>query len=1478
MTDLARSREGRGLSVRGGDSDKWIMIQKNTFMNWVNLQLQGSGHVVDDFEVDFDNGVKLCALIEALQHRKIGKVIKKPLNQHQSLENVSLALKAVADDNVRLVNIGSEDIVNGSLKLILGLVWTLILRYQIGKTKFPAKKLMLAWLKAVVPDCRISNFTSDWNDGVALSALIDYCQPGLFPDWRSLSRHNSLDNCTSAMKVAREQLNIPMIVRPEDLASPHLDELSGMTYLSYYMMQDSPGYFATRREIRRILQAGSIDNFTTDWNDGQLLSNLVMSVGGDIPGWPNLSSDPVTNLQKGLDEGQRLGVEPIFSASEMADPEVEHLGIMAYAAYYARLTPVKLKWNPASLDANLNTAYVHRQQTFQVHLEDGSADSISAKVIGPDSNPPVSMEWSGSTATCSFTPTETGQHKLDVQSGATSIAGSPVQFRVLADRSQVSFLPPGRACVGTLTDMKVDVSSAGEGNVQMEARSPSGYTKDISPLYRPGVFDASFTPTEVGIWSISVLYDGDHIDGSPFPLSVYDPSLVRVSGLEGGAVGQSLAFTADASEAGEGEIGVGVYHEGTEVPSSISSDGQGRYSVDFMPGGAGLHTVYVTMNDQQVKDSPFTVDVVDSSLVTLSGDGISLVPVHQPATFTIHTKGAGNGKLNVDIAGPDRESMTFDQTTNADGDVEVTYTPTQVGDHMISVHCLGREVNGSPFLAKAYDTSAITVTPLEDGFVGQQMSFIINVTAAGEGQLQIMVNDGNLANDVDSQETGVYLISFLPVEPGLQKVDILFNDDTLAVSPLTCNAMAMDGEVSGMPDLVAVDQETSFTMRSAGGMAALADVTVMSPSGEQLDSTLAQNTDGDYRVEWTPKQPGRHSVDVLFGGQRVSGSPFYIEVFDVSRIRVDSFFNGNVGDEAGFSVDTSEAGVCDQSVRVVSPSGDNVPVSVSETSAGCYSVTYLPTEGGPHNIFLTYNNVQLPACPFSQEIGEAALPPVFGDGLFRGEEDCPAVFTIDAQGIRGEPTVQVDGPNSMAKCSVDPQADGQYTVTYVPVEVGMYDVQVMWNGKELPGSPYHPRVLCGRKVQVVGGWQHYMDDKERVHLVVGKEKELPFDVSQAGPGKMTAEVKGPSGLIPVSIDDSQVGRSTLAFTPEVEGDHHIHIFWSEVALPNAPIPGYAVPGMQDPCKVILTGRGLKEATVHEEAEFTIDASQAGAGEPGVQLTGVRAEAKVVVMPLGGGKFRCTYIPVVPGAYLLHITWNNRQLHGSPFKVNVIGAFYPNKVMVSGSGLNGGLLGQDLDVRIDTRKAGPGELTAYCMGQSKVAVCELEDFNDGTFRLIVRPQEVGQHMLQVKYGGEHVQNSPFAFKVGSLPDASKVRVSGPGVEHGILATYQSRFMVETRGAGAGQLTVRVRGPKGAFQVEMYRDSQKDRTILCRYDPSETGLYIVSVRWSGTDVPGSPFHIHILDTQAELEHVLNEQSFQGAAFNTTRVGSGYGGKWN
>ena len=60
----------------------------------------------------------------------------------------------------------------GNVKLILGLIWRLIQKYQIStgskQTKVPSKKSMLNWIDAVLPDRHISNFTTDWNDGTAL--------------------------------------------------------------------------------------------------------------------------------------------------------------------------------------------------------------------------------------------------------------------------------------------------------------------------------------------------------------------------------------------------------------------------------------------------------------------------------------------------------------------------------------------------------------------------------------------------------------------------------------------------------------------------------------------------------------------------------------------------------------------------------------------------------------------------------------------------------------------------------------------------------------------------------------------------------------------------------------------------------------------------------------------------------------------------------------------------------------------------------------------------------------------------------------------------------------------------------------------------------------------------------------------------------------------------------------------------------------
>lgn len=80
----------------------------------------------------------------------------------------------------------------------------------------------------------IKNFTTDWNDGKALSSLVDSCAPGLIPDWDELQPCDALENTRTAMNLARDWLDIPQIVTPEELVNKNIDELSVMTYVSYF--------------------------------------------------------------------------------------------------------------------------------------------------------------------------------------------------------------------------------------------------------------------------------------------------------------------------------------------------------------------------------------------------------------------------------------------------------------------------------------------------------------------------------------------------------------------------------------------------------------------------------------------------------------------------------------------------------------------------------------------------------------------------------------------------------------------------------------------------------------------------------------------------------------------------------------------------------------------------------------------------------------------------------------------------------------------------------------------------------------------------------------------------------------------------------------------------------------------------------------------------------------------------------------------
>ncbi|XP_039654179.1 filamin-B-like, partial [Perca fluviatilis] len=223
----------------------WKKIQQNTFTRWINEHLKCVNKRIGDLQLDLGDGLRLIALLEVLSHKKMSrKYHPRPNFRQMKLENVSVALEFLDKENIKLVSIDSKAIVDGNLKLILGLVWTLILHYSISmpvwegedeeaESKTPKQRL-LGWIQHKVPDLPINNFSQDWRNGKALGALVDSCAPGLCPDWETWDPVKPVENATEAMQLADDWLGIPQVMAPEEMIDPSADEQSMMTYLSQF--------------------------------------------------------------------------------------------------------------------------------------------------------------------------------------------------------------------------------------------------------------------------------------------------------------------------------------------------------------------------------------------------------------------------------------------------------------------------------------------------------------------------------------------------------------------------------------------------------------------------------------------------------------------------------------------------------------------------------------------------------------------------------------------------------------------------------------------------------------------------------------------------------------------------------------------------------------------------------------------------------------------------------------------------------------------------------------------------------------------------------------------------------------------------------------------------------------------------------------------------------------------------------------------
>uniref|UniRef100_A0A182PG07 Spectrin beta chain n=1 Tax=Anopheles epiroticus TaxID=199890 RepID=A0A182PG07_9DIPT len=201
---------------------------------------------VDDLFIDLADGIKLLKLLEIISGEKLGKPNSGRMRVHK-IENVNKSL-AFLHTKVRLESIGAEDIVDHNPRLILGLIWTIILRFQIqeieidvdeeneSSEKKSAKDALLLWCQRKThgyQHVHITDFTNSWRSGLGFNALIHSHRPDLF-DYNGLMPGRNIENLNHAFDVAERELGIPQLLDAEDIDTARPDEKSILTYVASY--------------------------------------------------------------------------------------------------------------------------------------------------------------------------------------------------------------------------------------------------------------------------------------------------------------------------------------------------------------------------------------------------------------------------------------------------------------------------------------------------------------------------------------------------------------------------------------------------------------------------------------------------------------------------------------------------------------------------------------------------------------------------------------------------------------------------------------------------------------------------------------------------------------------------------------------------------------------------------------------------------------------------------------------------------------------------------------------------------------------------------------------------------------------------------------------------------------------------------------------------------------------------------------------
>ena len=305
------------------------------------------------------------------------------------------------------------------------------------------------------------------------------------------------------------------------------------------------------------------------------------------------------------------------------------------------------------------------------------------------------------------------------------------------------------------------------------------------------------------------------------------------------------------------------------------------------------------------------------------------------------------------------------------GNIGVSFTPREPGEHVVSVQKMGNHIANSPFKINVSNNEVgdakkvkIGGEGLKHGKTHVENSFSVNTKNSGFGGLSVSIEGPSKADiKCKDEKDGSLKICYKPVEPGYYVINLKFADHHVHGSPFTVQVTGEGSnrqreKIQRQRDAVPnaeVGNKCKLTFKMPGTSPMDLTASVASPKGLVEDAEITEISDSLFAVIFVPKELGTHTVSVKYKDIHIPGSPFPFTIGPLRDQGAHLVKAGGLGLEYGeqgetnlFNVWTREAGKGVLAISVEGPS--KAQIKFQDRRDGSCDVSYKVLQ--PGNFFL----------------------------------------------------------------------------------------------------------------------------------------------------------------------------------------------------------------------------------------------------------------------------------------------------------------------------------------------------------------------------------------------------------------------------------------------------------------------------------------------------------------------------------------------